>query len=129
VQQNTQIATNLTLSQSYLSESESVLGNVSSLLSSVNSTALSAIGTTATPSSVSAALQSVSAALSQLVQLGNTQFNGQYLFAGSKTGTPPFQMLNGNVQYVGNNNALNTYSSPTTLIQANITGDQAFGAI
>ncbi len=38
VQQNTQIATNLSLSQSYLSESESVLSSASSLLSSVNST-------------------------------------------------------------------------------------------
>ncbi len=129
VQQNTQVETNLSLSQSYLSESESVLGSASSLLSSVNSTALGAIGTTATPSTVSAALDSVNAALNQLIELGNTNFNGQYLFAGSETGTPPFQLVNGNVQYVGNDNAINTYSSPTTLIQANITGDQAFGAI
>lgn len=98
-------------------------------MSSVNSTALGAIGTTATPSTVSAALDSVNAALNQLIELGNTNFNGQYLFAGSETGTPPFQLVNGNVQYVGNDNAINTYSSPTTLIQANITGDQAFGAI
>ena len=71
----------------------------------------------------------MNAAITQMIQLGNTQFNGQYLFAGSETGTPPFQLVNGNVQYLGNNNALNTYSSPTTLIQSNITGDQAFGAI
>src|ERR1700733_1415167 len=58
VQQNTQIATNLSVSQSYLSESESVLASATSLLSSVNSTALGAIGTSATPSTVTAAIDS-----------------------------------------------------------------------
>lgn len=129
VQQNNQIQTNLSLTQSYLNATGSALSDAFTLLTNVRSTALGAIGTSATDTTVSTAEDTVSQAIQQMMQIANQQFNGRYLFSGSQTGTAAFVTQGDNILYQGNDQAVETYQSPTSLIQSNISGSEAFGAL
>ena len=86
--QTNQVNTNLQTNQSYLAASDSALASVSNLLSSVQSTVSSVIG--APSSQQQAAATQVNQIMQQLVQIGNQNFGGRYLFSGSQTGVQPF---------------------------------------
>ena len=61
------------------------------------------IGTTATDAQRTAAAEQINQIIQQLVNTGNQQFDGRYLFSGSETAVQPFNTLaNGDVQYAGN---------------------------
>lgn len=125
-----QIKTNLSTSQSYLSSTDSALGNINSLLTDARATALGVIGTTATDQQRNAAAQQIGQTLSQVINTGNQQFRGRYLFAGSETQVAPFQATSdGYVEYVGNEGRISTYGDINSLLNTNVTGSEAFGAI
>lgn len=129
IQQKQQIQTNLDTNQSYLSATDAALGNVSDLLNHARSTALSVAGTVADSSQRQTAAQVVASAIQQLTVIGNQQFNGRYLFAGSLSGAAPFQTKGPYVKYSGNDRALASLSDISQLFQSNVTGVDAFGAI
>ena len=102
LERKTQAQTNISTNQTYLSQTDSTLSSVSNLLTSVQSAALSVVGSTASASQRQAVVQQIDQAVQQMVTLGNTQFNGQQLFGGTNTTTPPFSIdAAGNVVYSG----------------------------
>src|SRR5260221_6583356 len=127
--QKDQIKNNLDTNQSYLSATDTALGNVSNLLANARSTALSVAGTVTDSSQRQTAAQVVISAIQQLTDIGNQSFNGRYLFAGSLSGTAPFQTQGSYVKYVGNDGQLASLSDLTQLFQSNVTGADAFGAL
>jgi flagellar hook-associated protein 3 FlgL len=128
--QNTQYQSNVSTNQSFLNETDSVLSQVNSLLTSAQSTALSAIGTTASASQRTAAAEQISQSVQQLVTIGNTQFDGRYLFGGSNTTQPPFSFsASGAVVYSGNSQALQSIEGYSDIFQTNLSGASAFGAV
>jgi len=129
IQQQTQVQANLTSAQGYLNSASSTLANVATLVASIQSTALGAVGTSATSSTQTAAESQIAADLSQLLGYANTNFEGEYLFSGSKTNTAPYAQVAGGIQYQGNNANLETYSGLTSLVASNIPGQQAFGGV
>ncbi len=130
LERKTQMQTNISASQSSLSQTDSTLSSVANLLTSVQSAALGVVGSTATASQRQAVIQQIDAAVQQMVSLGNTQFNGQQLFGGTDTTTPPFSMdAAGNVVYSGSSTPTKSYVDINQLVATSITGDQAFGAI
>ncbi|WP_437560000.1 flagellar hook-associated protein FlgL [Acidithiobacillus sulfuriphilus] len=90
-------------SQQDLQLSSSVLQSVNSLISQVQQLAVQMNNATVSAQDRQNAATAMTGNLQQLVQLANTQnANGQYVFAGSQSGTQPFQLqANGNVQYMG----------------------------
>lgn len=59
----------------------------------------------------------------QLMQIGNTSFEGRYIFGGDKTTNPPFVKENGEIKYVGSeNNLLREFSQGVTM-EAGVTGN------
>ena len=91
---------------------------------------LGAIGDTATDAQRQSAAQQVDQTVQQLLNAANQQYNGRYLFAGSKTATKPFSVLsNGDVEYNGNETPLSSYSDLNLLFDSNVNGNTAFGAI
>ncbi len=127
---NAQMTTNVTTNQSYMSATDSALSNVSSLLSTAESDALAVTGSTATAEQRTAAAQQINEIVQELMNLGNQQFNGRYLFAGSTTTVEPFTTTaNGNVQYNGNDQDLTSFSDLNLPFISNVTGAEAFGAI
>jgi len=130
LERKSQMQTNLTASQSYLSATDSALSQVSSLINDARSAALGVIGTTATDTQRQAVAQQVEQAIEQLIDTANIQYRGRYLFAGSDTGVQPFQALNGNVvSYGGNESRLPTFGNVDLLVDTSLQGDEAFGAI
>ena len=67
--------------------------------------------------------------IEQLVQVGNREFNGRYLFAGSTAGAQPFEYDGPYVTYHGNEGQLSSYVDVGFLTETNLTGEDVFGAI
>jgi flagellar hook-associated protein 3 FlgL len=124
-----QIKTNLDTNQSYLTQTDTALANVSSLLSSARSTALSVSGTVVDISQRQTAAQVITSAINQLTDIGNETFNGRFLFAGSLSGTAPFEAQGSYVKYLGNDLNLSSLSDLSQLFQSNVSGVDAFGAL
>jgi flagellar hook-associated protein 3 FlgL len=77
--------------------------------------------------------ESVNDLLEQMVQLSNTQFNGQYLFGGSKTSTTPFVAARSNgeitaVTYQGGQEGRSVEVAPGVSAVAYSNGDEMFRA-
>ena len=105
-----QTQTNISSSQNLLSQTDSTLSSVSNLLTSVQSAALSAVGSTASTSQRQAVVEQIDQAVQQMVSLGNATFDGQQLFGGTDTTTPPFTMTEaGNVVYSGTSEPTESY--------------------
>jgi flagellin-like hook-associated protein FlgL len=124
-----QVSNNLTTNQSYLTQTDSALATAANLLTDAQSTASSAAGTTIGASEQQQAADQIGQLVQQLVDTGNTNFDGRYLFAGSEAGTQPFVMDGQYVEYVGNSAPLSSYSNVNQLFQTNVSGAEAFGAL
>jgi flagellin-like hook-associated protein FlgL len=129
LERKAQIKTNLDTNQSYLSVTDSALSNVSDLLNEMRSLGVSMVGATATDVQRLAAANQVEQVVAQLMNTGNQQFSGRYLFSGSEYAQVPFVQSGDAVQYVGNEQELNTYSDINQLFNTNLNGNQVFGAI
>lgn len=73
--------------------------------------------------------QQVQGILSQIIQLGNVSYQGNYVFAGTATKTPPFvadPAAADGVTYNGNDNTNNVQIAEGQSIQVNQPGDQIF---
>ena len=129
LEQKDQAKTNLATSQSYTSATDNALQGVSDLLNNIRAEALGAIDTTTTESQREAVATEVNRALQRLVDIGNQQFRGRYLFAGTATTTQPFDFADENVVYHGNQQRLQSYVDTDFLSETNVDGHQVFGAI
>ena len=99
------------------------------MISNIESVAESVSNTTSTDAQRQAAADQVSQTISQLMDVGNQQFNGRYLFGGSNTTQPPFSLNNGYVQYNGNENTLSSYSDINQLFSTSLDGNSVFGTL
>ena len=125
-----QIKGNLATNQSYLSATDTAMSQISGMMAEVRGVALGVIGTTASDVQRQAAAQQVQQTLQQLVDSGNQNFRGRYLFAGSETMTRPFTLEQGNlVRYDGNEQRLASYGNVDLLFDTNSQGNEVFGAI
>ena len=130
LEQKEQVQTNLTTNQSFLSSTDVAMSNVSGMIADVRGAALAVVGTTASDEERAAAAMQVSQAITQLLDAGNQNFRGRYLFAGSSTTTRPFEMITqGVVAYNGNEGTLLSYSDVDLLFETNVDGNYVFGAI
>ena len=130
IAQNVQYKTNLATSQSYMTATDAAMSDVSSLVNNARGDATSVIGTTATDTQRAAVAQQLQQAVQQLLDNGNQQFNGRYLFAGSDTTSVPFTSSStGLVAYTGNDVDLQSYGATNLLINTNVQANQVFGTV
>jgi flagellar hook-associated protein 3 FlgL len=126
----TQYQANLTTDQSFLQNTDTALQTVSTGISQANSLLLSGIGNTSTPTENQALAGQVNTILQGLVNTANSTFDGQYLFGGSESQSPPFQVLSsGAVLYNGDQASINSNVASGLVSPNNINGITAFGAI
>ena len=102
---------------------------MANLLTDAQSLGSSAAGTSISASQQQQAAEQIGQLVQQLVQSGNTNFDGRYLFAGSTAGAQPFVLDGQYVKYVGNEGSLSSYSDVNQLFQTNVSGADAFGAL
>ncbi len=129
LERKSQVQTNLSTNQSFLSASDAALSSVSNILAEVRGLAVSVSSNTTSRDAQAAAAQQVEQAIRQLVDVGNQQFRGRYLFAGSQTNVRPFEFFGDQVKYNGNELSLLSYADIDALFATNVTGQQVFGAI
>ncbi|MDZ7620467.1 MAG: hypothetical protein U1E05_25980, partial [Patescibacteria group bacterium] len=130
IERKGQVAANLAITASYLSNTDATLSTVSGNMANIRAAALGVLGTTADDEQRMAAAQQVSQALQSLVDTGNQNFRGRYIFAGTLTAVRPFTSLNdGLVRYDGNEGPLQSYADIDLLATTNLTGTEVFGAM
>ncbi len=130
ISQQTTYQNNLTTDLGFLNTTDTSLQTVSSSLDQANSLLLGGIGSTATPAENQAAATQVGSIISGLVNVANSTFEGQYLFGGSESKQPPFQVTSsGAILYTGNQASINSQVGSGLVVANNISGVTAFGAI
>ncbi len=129
IERKLQVQTNLRTNQSFLSATDSTLNDVAGLLGDVRGLALSVAGTDVTQEQRLAVAQQIGGAISQMIDIGNQQFRGRYLFAGSRTGVRPYEPAGNFIEYVGNETRLESYSDVDVLFDTNAPGQEVLGAI
>jgi flagellar hook-associated protein 3 FlgL len=126
------VLNNINFATGWEQQTDSALSQLSSLVNQAQQAAISA--TSATGSDESAALATqVDGILQQALNLANSQYGDQYIFAGTSTSSAPYSIDNstGVVTYSGDTNPINVRTSvgnPSTgnLTTVNLTGDDVF---
>jgi flagellar hook-associated protein 3 FlgL len=126
--ENDQFLTNLSTLQSRFQVADSALSNVTTALTQALSLGTEGANGTlndADRQSVAAEVQGIQ---QQLVSLGNTTYQGTYLFAGTAVNTQPFTLnsTTGAVTYNGNAGTTTTQLYNGNSISANVPGSQLF---
>jgi flagellar hook-associated protein 3 len=129
LQQKQQYQTSLQGSQQLLDSADTSLQDITTTLNTIKAEALSVNNTTATADQRQAVLNDVDQAIQSLVKAGNSDLNGQYLFAGSASSSQPFDYENGFVTYSGNDKSLRNYVDSGYLFDTNVTGSDVFGGL
>jgi flagellar hook-associated protein 3 len=128
--QNNQLDTyhqNIADAQAKLNSSVSTLNQISQLLTQAKDVALQGSNSANTPESYQAMGAQVQSILQSVLQLANTQQNGQYLFSGTASQTQPFTTnAQGNVVYNGSAQALGEPIGQGQQVQTLYTGSQVF---
>jgi flagellar hook-associated protein 3 FlgL len=103
-----QYGRNLTIGKSWMDSSESALSQSQDVVTRAKEISIQMADATQSAATRANAAQEVSQLLDQAISLGNTQIGGKYIFAGYRTGTPPFVKFNNGVfdtaQYNGDGN-------------------------
>jgi flagellin-like hook-associated protein FlgL len=129
LERKTQLRSNIETGQSFLQSTDVALNNVAGLLGDIRGVALGVSGTTSTDTERQAAITEINRAIEQLVAVGNTQFRGRYLFAGSQTNVEPYSYNGAYVAYHGDSDEIRSYSDLGVLFSTNATGQEVFGGI
>ena len=98
-----QYASNITSGTATLTMSDSAMSSMTNTLTSLKEVALEMSTGTVNATDMSAAVSQVQQLKSQMISLGNTQVNGNYIFGGFKSGTPPFDATTGAFSGTDNN--------------------------
>ena len=129
LERKTQVQSNLTTNQSFLSASDAALSAVSGVLAEIRGAALSVSDSVSTPAAKQAVALQVDRAIQQLIDTGNQRFRDRYLFAGSQNAVRPFEQVGNVVRYNGNEDRFQSYSDIDLLFSTNVQGNEVFGAL
>jgi flagellar hook-associated protein 3 FlgL len=130
IQQDDSFTQTTSLTQGLLQVTDSALGSVVTQLNQALSLAAQANNGTLNASDLKAISNQLAGVRDEVLSLANTNYQGQFIFGGSQTGTTPFTLNNATspatVTYNGDSD-VNTLDSPTgQSIQLNLPGDQVF---
>jgi flagellar hook-associated protein 3 FlgL len=121
-----QMGRNISYGNSWLTTSESALTSVQNIISDTKVLCIQMANATIGSDQRSSAAGTVQNMLDEIVSLGNTDVAGNYIFAGSKTDTIPFDQY-GN--YSGDNNAFAIKISKNSTVEVGSDGEAVFGTV
>jgi len=121
-----QMGRNISYGNSWLTASESALTRVEDILSDTKALCVQMASGTTGADQRSSAAGTVQNMLDEIVSLGNTDVTGNYIFAGSKTDTIPFDQ---DGTYNGDNNAFAIKISKNSTVEVGSDGEEVFGNI
>jgi len=122
--------TGINLASSWLSATEEALNTVTDVMSRVSVLAVSAVNDTIGQSERDAIASEVEELLAHVVQSGNTQHQGRYIFGGFQTDSEPFTLeADLTVTYHGDQGAILREISPGETMQINFAGDDVLADV
>ena len=121
-----QMGRNISFGNSWLTVSESALTSVQNIISDTKVLCIQMANATIGSDQRSSAAGTVQNMLDEIVSLGNTDVAGNYIFAGSKTDTIPFDQ---DGTYNGDNNAFAIKISKNSTVEVGSDGGAVFGNI
>ena len=128
-----QLDRNISTAKNWLDGGQTALNSVKTIITDIRTLCVQMANGTVGPRERGSAAAQVQGALEQIVSLANTRVNGRYIFAGTKTGTKPFEIqknLAGNptgVSYSGNNGPFSIKIGKNTTVQVGQGGQTIFG--
>ena len=120
---------NLTSAANNLGAVDSTLGDVNDLLRQAQTLASANVGDDVSQDAKNAAATQVDSIYDQLLDLGNKEFEGSYLFAGDKLDQQPFKEFAGGVQFVGSAKTLRNQVDESTDASFQVNGADVWGAL
>lgn len=118
-----QLGHNISMGKSWLTASESALSQAQDIISDARALCVQMVSGTIDLSQQAPAATIVQNHIDEIVSLGNTEINGQYVFAGWKTDTVPFGQ---NGTYHGDNHAFTIKIGNDTTIEIGADGEAIF---
>jgi flagellar hook-associated protein 3 FlgL len=116
--------------QAFLTSTESAMSTAGDAANRAKSLILASIGSNSSDAEREAASVEVSSLIRSIVNSANSQLRGRYLFAGSDSSQPPFEVVdNGVVRYNGDIEALQTNIGNGLQLASNIDGNTAYAAL
>jgi flagellar hook-associated protein 3 FlgL len=128
-----QYAENIQTHQEFATTAGDALKSLTKILDRAQELAVRADGT-ASPDDLKAYGSEVGQLIAQAVDLANSQYSGEYIFAGTKSGVAPFTATtdaNGNitgVTYNGSTNVAQSEIAPDALVSSRIVGENSSGS-
>lgn len=133
ISRNTQYKRNIGDSQSWVDMTDEALSQISDDLQRISEILTAAANTAVnTDEEYYSYKTEIEQKIKGIIDSGNTNLNGKYIFGGHKTTKPPFEAAaDGTLQYVGENGSITADKgliyreiSPNVTIDINITGDK-----
>ncbi|NVL89394.1 MAG: flagellar hook-associated protein FlgL [Desulfobacterales bacterium] len=121
-----QMGCNIAIGKSWLTASESALTNVQNMISDTKALCVQMATATMSAAGREAAAKTVQNTLEEMVSLANTDVNGRYVFAGSKTNATAFTLAGSSVTYNGDNTAFTIKIGRDATIQVGSDGEAVF---
>lgn len=130
LESETQYIRNIDSSLARIGVTESNFSQMSDLLQRAREIAVYGSNSTISPEMKNNMAAEVRQLIDQAVQVGNTKFNGQYLFAGTATTTVPFTVVGNpptSVTYNGNAGLIDRQIDTNARVAVNVPGNTALG--
>ena len=122
-----QFGSNMRIGQSFLAASDTALQDVAKSLADLKGSTLGVADTITSEDERQKAINEINRYLETLVGVANRQFQGRYLFSGSRTSQQPYSFVDGYVVHSGDATAVQSYSDFGVLFASGISGQEVFG--
>jgi flagellar hook-associated protein 3 FlgL len=129
LEQQNQFMANLRHGDNFLAAADNALNEINDLLTQASVIASQNVGDLTSAAEREAEAELVAAIRNELQTIGNTQFNGRYIFGGRDTVERPFVDGAGGVAYVGDTGDLLTRIADGLTVSINMPGNRVFGAL
>jgi len=120
---------NIAAATAWLNATDSALGSAGQLLQRARELAIQGANSFLSAEDQQAIAQEVRQILEQMVQIGNSTYGSDHLFAGHRTATAPFVLSGGVVTYMGDNGSIMRETGVGAQLAVNIPGNNVFDAV
>lgn len=123
IKQNEQYMKNINDSMGWADITDSALSGLGDVLQRIRELTIYGSNGTMSDSDMDAVAQEIIQNIEQVAEIGNTNFDGRYIFSGQSTSTKPFEIVDNEVIYTTNDNGvLSREISKDVTLDINITG-------
>ncbi|HEX3357952.1 MAG TPA: flagellar hook-associated protein FlgL [Tepidisphaeraceae bacterium] len=129
LEQRQSFSSNIKQGSDQLGEVDSTLGDLSDLMRQAQTLASANVGSDVTADQRASAAAVAQSIYSQVLDIGNKQYEGVYLFGGDRSTTQPFVDNNGAVEFVGSPTVLQNQYDENSTLSFMVDGDNVFGAL